>query len=420
MIAPIPTSLDPLLEALTLPRTDTYTLTVSSVADTSGSYTLEVTPGLAQTSIVGFGEDGWAAEPEGATVNATPDRVILTLEGAQLTGFASGEGLPEVGDAFVQVDVIAVSSPPSAWSAGLTLRGTGASRYHYTINDDGLWRFSEVSAEGERVIRDWTPHPAIVAGRTPFSLGVLAVGTGFDFFYDSAYIGSVDDEALLEAGQVGLAAAAPSALATTNIITYANLIITIPDSESDAQELPDSVFVSADGRATVTALRRQLPIGTNGEMTLNVPESSVQYNRAGINLLGIGRGARFRNFALGVTTSLSADNSGFAGCGIAFRVVDDTHYTMAFFSQEGEFGISRRDGDTFAPGLAGVLSNPDATRRHLLIVASDTRLVFYVDGQLAGTQEDEPVDGTLSIAAVNFEPNSTTCLYEDLWIWSWE
>ncbi|MBL8134756.1 MAG: PPC domain-containing protein [Anaerolineae bacterium] len=416
-----PDQLDPLLQAVTLPRADTYTLRVRSVGATSGSYTLTMTPGLAAAAYTGFGEGGWTASPEGSTIDVTPDRVILTAEGARLTRFATGEGLPQAADLYAQVDVIAVSSQSGTWAAGLTFRDSGSARYAFVVDHSGVWRFSLFDDSGERVIRDWSPHPAIVAGRTPFTLSVLAVGGSFDFFYDSTYIGSAVDDALNEAGDLGLMAVTPSALSTVNILTFANLIVTTPDGGNEAaSSSPEGIFVSADGRAMVTALRRQFVAGADGEMSLNLPESSVQYNRAGVNLLGIGRGVRYSSFMLGFTATLTADPTGSAGCGIAFHALDETHYTLAYFNQEGAYGISRREGDLFAPGIVGALPDGGAQQHHLLIIASDNTLTLYIDGVHVGSQAETADDGSMSIAVVNFEPNTTTCQFDDLWVWAWE
>ena len=50
----------------------------------------------------------------------------------------------------------------------------------------------------EHVIHDWTPHPNIVPGATSFTIGVLAKDVGFDFFYNSGYIGSASDSTLTD------------------------------------------------------------------------------------------------------------------------------------------------------------------------------------------------------------------------------
>lgn len=418
-----PDVLDPLLESVTLPRTDTYTLTVGSVGETSGDYLLTMTPGFAALSELGFGEGVWSSASDDVTVDANADRVILSTEGIRLFGAAFGEDTPTVSDFYAQVDVITVSSQSPTWITGLTFRRDDAADSHYAamVNNQGLWRFSAFTGGTERVIRDWTPHPAIVAGATNFTLSVMAIGNGFDFFYNSTYIGSNDDTELTGEGKIGLLAATTTPVVSRVDTTFANLVITTPEISLSDPLPPERIFVTTDGRAIITAIKRQLPIGADGDMVLNVPDSSVQLNRAGINLLGVGRGVRYEDFALGVTTTLTAGTPGQpAGCGLAFRITSETSYTLAYFNQSGEYGVSHREGDTFTPGIYGTLPTLGAGAHHLLLVVSGNTLYFYVDGQFVGTQQDTAVEGELGAAVVNFEPNTTTCRYENLWVWAWQ
>jgi hypothetical protein len=418
-----PDVLDPLLESVTLPRTDSYTLTVRGVGETSGDYSLTMTPGFATLAELGFGDGAWSSSSDDLSVDANADRVILGAEGARLSGFAFGESTPVVSDFYAQIDVINVSSQSGSWLTGLTFRRDDGADTHYAfmVNHQGLWRFSTFSGGVETIIRDWTPHPAIVAGITNFTLSVMAIGNGFDFFYDSTYIGSNDDGERSGGGGIGLMVATTTPLVSLVEATFANLVITTPEISLGDPLPPERVFVTTDGRAMITALKRQLPISAAGDMVLNVPESSVQLNRAGINLLGIGRGVRYENFALGVTTTLTAGTPGQpAGCGLVFRMTSETSYTLAYFNQNGEYGISHREGDIFSPGVYGVLPDLGAGPHHLLVVASGNTLYFYVDGQFVGTQEDTAVEGELGAAVVNFEPNTTTCTYENLWVWAWD
>ena len=154
-------------------------------------------------------------------------------------------------------------------------------------------------------------------------------------------------------------------------------------------------------------------------MTLTLPESSVEYARPGINRVMLGRGTRFTNFALGTTVDLSGAAPGPAGCGLVFRLQSDTDYTLAYLDQNGEYGLSKRTGDTFSPGIYGTNPAISAGTHLLLVVANDNTIYFYIDRQLVGSTDNPAQEGEVGIAVVNFEPNTTACHYTNLWLWNW-
>jgi len=409
-----PDDLDPLLAVVTLPRTDTYTVTVASVGGTTGTYTLALTPGFAEVVQLGF-TDEWSGT--GGRINATPDRIIVTAEGARARTYAHSASVTESADFFAQVDVIAISSQADTWIAGIAFRraATSDTHYLYSVNEQGLWRFSQITGVDERVIRDWTPHPALVAGDAAYTLSVLAIESSFDFFYDGTFIGTNADDALARPGSFGVIGGTSSPLSTINEITYANWSVTAPDA--DSPPIPDQIFVSADGMAMATALRRQFPALSGGTMGLTLPESSVQFNRAGVNRIGVGRGALYSDFALGVMVALDAGALVPAGCGVTLRGSGDDNYTLAYFNREGEYGLSGREGDVFSPGAYGARAPFTADEHHLLIIASANTLLYYLDGAFAGAQTDDSDAGELGVAVVNFEPTNTTCRASNLWVW---
>ncbi len=71
------------------------------------------------------------------------------------------------------------------------------------------------------------------------------------------------------------------------------------------------------------------------------------------------------------------------------------------------------------PGLEGIDASLGAGQHHLLLIATESEVYYYIDRQLVGSVENAPVDGEVGIAAVNFELNSTTCTYTNLWLWKW-
>jgi len=415
-----PDSRDALLEAVTLPRTETYTVTVSSFDAAAGDYALTLLPGYGEAVMIDeFNDDGWRGT-NGALANRTNNNILsLTESGARATGVAFNSDTSAPSNFMVQVDVIDVSNS-SGWTVGIAARQTEDSYYLYEINVQGLWRFSHYQDGTPEVLRNWTPHPSIVPGETTFTLGMMANGVGFDFFYDTSYVGSANDDRLTESGGVGLSVGTISSLTSETNAQFDNLIITAPVEVGARRLIPDQI-PNGEGAALVMALKRQDLIAADGAMALTLPESSVQFARPGVNRVMLGRGTTYTNFALGGTVDLQGSvPTGAAGCGIVFRFVDETHYTLAFIDQTGGFGISQREGDNFLPGLFGERDEIGQGRHHLLIIADSNTLYYYIDRQFVGTLENAPQEGQIGIAVVNFEGMTTSCSYSNLWLWEWD
>jgi hypothetical protein len=257
-------------------------------------------------------------------------------------------------------------------------------------------------------------HPGITVGATRFTLGLLAKGAGFDVFYNGGYVGSVVDDTLAAMGQVGIVASAEQTTPTR--AQFDNLLMTVPFDE--AAIIPQQV-IPDDAIAMVQSLKRNHVVSPSGLLALTVPEVTVAYARPGIQRLMVGRGTTYENFVMGANVEFDALANRLTGCGLVFRFANETDYTLAYVDQLGGYGVSKRDGDTFAPGIFG--DNPvwASTQHHLLIIADANTLYFYVDGRLAGVQENTPQTGEVGTAVVNFEGIDTSCRFTDLWLWRW-
>src|SRR5664279_5329664 len=324
-----PDSLNPLLEAITMPRTDTYTLTVSSVNHTSGAYTLTMLPGYSVSSYDDdFSSSQWRALDATLTAQQSDGQLALSSPGTHQTGVAFNNNAKTVGEFYAQAQVVSVLDP-AGWVVGMAVRRQSDSYYLLSINSQGNWRFTLTQSGTEHVIHDWTPHPNIVHGATSFTIAVLGKGSGFDFFYNSGYIGSESDATLSGAGQIGLTVGAFSSAPSQSSATFDNLHVTIPVQVNGADVIPQEVQ-AGDGNQMVLTLRRTNVVAAGGQMALTIPDSSVQYVHPGINRVMFGRGTQYGNFALGTTVDLSAAGSGPAGCGLVFRFSDETDYSLAW------------------------------------------------------------------------------------------
>jgi pre-peptidase len=414
-----PDSRDSLLEAITIPELGAYTATISAFGDTAGDYRLTLLPGYGQFEHEETFDstDGWTTN-ESASIQAVDGQILLSLTSNESAGITYDTFAAPFDIFYAQADVTAVTG--SDWAVGMAARiGEDGSYYLYLVNERGEYRLSLHTAEGDTILHDWTRHPAIRPEQRPFTVGILSTGEGYDLVFNGAVVERFSDTTLSEPGAVGLAIDNISAFGTLSA-QFDNLRVTIPVQTGSETLIPQNLFVGIANVMAIELERRQL-VPANGEIVLNLAESFSEYARPGVNILPLASQLRFTNLAIGTTVYSDgvADSPG--GCGLILRAADETHYTLAYLDGHGGYGLSQRDGDTFTPGLYTEDETWDASAaHHLLVIADDTTLLYYVDGRYIGTLQNEPVEGGIGNAVVNFDPVYTSCSFVNTWVYRWD
>jgi len=418
-----PNSRDALLEAITIPRLDTYTVTVSGHGSTAGAYQLALLAGYAEVALHETFDDesAWDSTNPRLTLNTSGGQLALQLGGAQERAVATLRAGDKHSDFFARVQVAEVTGRPG-WAVGLTARQQDARNYYlFQVNHQGQWRFLLRAPLGDRTLRDWATHPAIAPGAATFTLSIMASDNGFDLFYNDLFLSRVLDDTLTEPGTVGLSVETTSAPDSLVTARFETLSLTTPMLVDGARIVPDRLTVSRDGRVMARELQRRHLIPAAGDMRLTVPESFVTFNRPGVNRIALASGQSFRGLAVGTTFEWQISSAaGPAGCGLIVRAAGDTRYVLAYLDQTGGYGVSERSGDEFAPGIFGEQPGLSGSTHHLLLIASGPLLRYYVNGGYAGALEISVESGGLAVAAVNFEPSNTSCTFRDTWLWSWD
>lgn len=414
-----PETRDSLLEAITVPRTDTYTATVTGFNDTAGGYRLSMLSGFAQTAeAAGISDDAdWQPYENSLDAEIADDQLTLRANGGNQRGIAYAD-LPSLADFAARVVVQNVRNA-AGWTVGITARGSDDTYYLYEVNNAGLWRFSLVQDGTMTVLRDWINHPNIVPGKESFSLTLMVRGAGFDFYYDDGFVGTASDTTITEAGQVGLSVGTVNAQASETTAVFSDLVLTTP-LQVDGQPIIPNELILGDGPVMAQTLHQRHLVAANGVLSLTVPESSVQYARPGVQRLMLGRGVSYTNFALGATIEIEPSIAGPVGCGLVFRYASEADYTLAFLDATGGYGVSRRDGEDFQPGLFGEnTAFAGVGEHHLLVIAAEDTVYYYVDGSYVGSADNTAQAGQVGGAVVNFEGITNTCTFTNLWLWSW-
>lgn len=418
---------DSLLQAVTLPRIDTYTVLVYGFGDTVGDYTLTLLPGYAELAHQETFDSpgGWQASgTETAVVDVADGQLMLTLDGVLQTARVDQPASTDFTDFYAQARVN-VQRSRGGWRTGLALRISDSGYYALAVNDSGAWRMDYINADGSaRQVRDWTVHPALRAGATSFTLGVLANGPSFDVFFDGAWIGQAVETqgATPDTGRIGLYGATPDAVGSGLAVAFDALVITRPMRVGEAEVMPTGL-VPGGQALTVQELERRRVVPTGGTLALTVPESSGRQVEPGVNRVLLGRGATFDDFILHTSFTLTtAVPDALVGCGLLFANASDTRHVVAFLDRQGGYGISARDGENYAPGLFGENAAFAGGQRHtLIIVKRGLRADLFVDRQHVGGF-DLPADlsapAQIGNAVVNYQRSDTSCSFSDTWVWS--
>ncbi len=417
-----PGTLDAAIQAFVVAESSTYTVAVSGYADSSGDYRLHLLPGfdvLAQRDSI-MEKSDWVVAFSDTAVNVSESSLFaIELRGYARSAVVLSQRFPREQDLYYEAAFHEVTSAVD-WKVGLVFRYIDLENYHRVLlSKTGFWRVERI-ADGNRVqLKNWTTHPAIRPGEPDFRLGILASGQHFDVVYNGQVVGSVSDEAPPQPGRLGIAMRTDEAVGGLMSFAVLETVLTLPTRVNDAILFPQWVVERRNYLVAHDLARKQLaPAGR--DVNFVQPESSVRHVRAGVTRIAIASDRAFEQFAIGASLTLDTDEGGNGGCGFFFHFNDDNNYTLAYMTGEGDFGLSRRVGDKFEPGIYGKRPASEDPKHYLLVIASDEVLHYYLDEEYVGSMESQPRTGSIGIAVVNYEPVDTSCRFEDLWLQSFD
>ena len=418
-----PGQLDAVIQAIVIPRSDSYTLSVSGFADSNGAYSIQVLPGFdaLRTRDDAPSPDNWEVLYGVADLARVADgQLQVNMEGLDLSATLLGKGFPSETDFYFEVQFARISSSAPDGQIGLVFRyQRPESHTRLLLSQRGFWRVDRID-EGEIVaVRDWSTHPAINAGQSDLRLGILASGQHFDVVYNGQVVGTFADPFTQASGGVGIAMHTSDVFGSRLSFAVTDALMTVPTRSAGGLIRP--VRLIGEGRlALASALARLQLIPAGGQFRLTLGESTVRHSSIGVTPFLLGGGASFGEFALGARLSVRLSDDANGGCGLIFNYLDDMRYSLAYLTADGDFGVSRRDGDGFEPGIYGKVVNRNLNERELLLIAHGAMLHYFLDGEHAGSMPYLAPAGRVGIAVVNFQPAPTDCLFEDLWVLSWD
>ncbi len=419
-----PDNQDALLEAITMPHTDTYRLTVTGVAQTAGSYELTMMSGFSQAALSDNfnGDLQWQdvnTSSTAFTIKADNGQIALAISESNNMGIAINPKQTALSDYFATVKVAAAGGQ-DGWIVGMTLRQTDSNNYYLlSLSSRGQWRLIARQNGTDTVIRDWTDHPALANSTGSFTLSVMVNSTGFDFFYNGLLFGRLSDSTLTAPGVIGLAVGTSSSLSSQTTAHFDDLLVSVPMLELGKRIVPQQIALGQPAVITRDLQRRGL-IPTTGQLSLNVSESFVESARPGVDRVQLARGATYANLAIGTTVTWEAASDGLTGCGLVLQSIDDTSYMLAYVDHSGAYGVSQRQNDHFVPGIYAENRAGSGNKHSLLVILQKDQLLYYVDGLYSGSMTHTATEGGVGNAVVNFDPIRTSCKFTDTWVWNWD
>jgi hypothetical protein len=412
-----PTLSSALLQAITLPSNDQFSVRITGINGTSGDYTLTLTPGFTDIAAVDNfnGDTGWSTS--NGDLSEADGQLTLALQGALQTALASRENLTTANDFFAETRISITGS--NGWIVGFAYRQQNDESYWIRVNSRGEWRLEIQSVNERRILRDWTAHPALSGNRATFTLGMLANGSGMDFFLDGQLFGRFTDSTLLTGTGISLLVETPDGLDSRVTANLDELTITVPRRVNNQTVLPQTLIAAAPVDL-IRDLQRQSVIPAGGELAFNVEESFVESRIPGVERFLLARESNFTGLVLGARVTLQTAAPGATGCGLVFGNTADDNYYLTYVDANGGQGVSRREGAMFQPGIFRE-HLPDAANTYdLLVIAVGGRILYYVNQEWVGTLNESPSTGTVGNAVVNFEPIATSCQFNNTWVWRWE
>jgi len=417
-----PATRDAAIQAFVFPKTSTYSIELSGHAGSSGDYRLYFLPGYDVLALhdASMDKSKWKVVYSDTPIDLSESSMFaVELEGFSRSAAVVGEHFPQAQDHFFQATFHEVTYD-AVWNVGLIFRYVDNQNFHrLLISKTGYWRLDRIENGESVALKSWSTHPAIRPGEKDFQLGILASGQHFDAVYNGQVVGSASDSAQPRAGGFGIAMRTDESSGGPMSFAVLETLLTLPTRVKDRILFPQRVVERQNFLMARDLARKQLaPAGRN--VSFVQPESSVRHVQPGVTRIAIASDRTYEQFALGASLRLETEPGGNGGCGLFFHFNDGNHYTLAFATKEGEFGVSRRTGDKFAPGLYGQRATAEDPERYLLVIATDEEMHYFVDEVYVGSLESQPRTGSIGIAVVNYEVVETTCSFTDLWVQSFD
>jgi hypothetical protein len=419
------------VEALALPVDGSYTIRVSrydgAAGTTRGEYELAITPGYARpvrNDAFDQGAVSWLT-PEG-------DQLVLNQGRLQLRANAAGEmvfALPPDGEALKDVYIQATARPLGAVAyaeVGLVFRAQrsagGLRAYQFKVNTAGQWTVVYQDETGTYALRTWTDHPAL-AGEA-WTLAVLARENEFAFYANGDLLGTLTNDRLPAAGEIGLMLANRTDQDGAATILFDDVLVTARlGTTYNGVPLALTTWDSSDPGDIINELAAGGHIAPLAGHDLFLPEKTVTLTEqdAYFELIGTDL-AMYGDFVMGARINIATGPRANVGCGLTYRWIDERNLDLAYVDTGGGFGVVQARNGSLTLNVYDLTPMVDSAEfvNKLLVIAQGGHVILYVNGALVAQEDIVPGEGRVGVALLNYEAVRTDCFWNDVWVWPLE
>jgi hypothetical protein len=423
-----------IIENFETPAAATYTVRATRAQasqPTSGSYTLTLLPGF---SFLLLNDPSGARAPmrvwrePNAMSQIAEGRLHLQLLADSSYTWTTAERLGSFKDLYYQVDM--QPEPITRyWEGGLLFRGTrrnnAAVFYVFLVNSDGKYRLAVSQPGGLTAIQDWKALPS-TAQRTVV-LGLMAKGNQFTLFYNGQALAVLTDDTLSDPGSIGVAIGTGRSPNNSTSILFTNFIVTLPGAEGLSMPVtipPQLTQWQRTAVPIIEELQAARLVPSIGKPGIDVGDAFVTNNTAnGIILQPLAKSLSFTDLVYTADVIWESNNDNIA-CGMEFRSIDDTNFTIVYIDRKGGYGILQRsgqDGDIVSLyNLSEVINKENRGINRVTIIAIGNGLIVYINGTLITNVNVKQSSGFTFIAAYNYDRASSICQFKNVWLRSFD
>ena len=329
---------------------------------------------------------------------------------------------PRIQDFVLEVEANLVEGSDSN-SYGVSFRQVDEAFYFFEISGNGSFRLRKDEAQWTTLV-DWTPNPAILTGKRPNALRVVAKGNTFGFYVNGTKVGTFSDSSFSDGtfgtvvfndGSGGVAHAAFDNLTVWKLgLPPAATMTPAPEEEYTKGEIffqDDFSDNRAGWKEGPTQVKNFFQDGKYHLSGILTPMWIINGYP--------GQELRFKDFVLEIEATLLEGSDG-ASYNIRFRYTDPNCYNYTIY-EDGAFSFEKfiqGRWTVLIPKTSNAAIQTGKGSNTLKVVAEGTSFSFFVNGVKVGAFNDDSIpEGNIGLGAGADNQGLVHATFANLTVW---